>query len=61
MRVRHFARPNVISCIIAIVTLSAMSATPAQSPRVLEFLGTQDDGGVSLDNFTFNPVVPIRR
>jgi hypothetical protein len=27
----------------------------------IEFLGTQDDAGVSLDNFTFNPVVPIRR
>jgi hypothetical protein len=27
----------------------------------IEFLGTQDDGGVSLDNLTFNPVVPIRR
>jgi hypothetical protein len=39
MRVRHFARPKVISCIIAI-TLSAMSAAPAQSPRVvLDFEG----------------------
>lgn len=27
----------------------------------IEFLGTQDDGGVSLDNLSFNPVVPIRR
>jgi len=28
--------------------------------HAVEFLGTQGDGGVSLDNFTFNPVVPIR-
>jgi hypothetical protein len=26
----------------------------------VEFLGTEDDAGVSLDNFTFNPVIPIR-
>jgi len=33
----------------------------ASGIHTVEFLGTQDDGGVSLDNFTFNPVVPIRR
>jgi len=53
MRVRHFARPNVISCIIAI-TLSAMSAAPAQSPRVvLDFEG--------LKGMTFWSRSPIRR
>jgi hypothetical protein len=26
----------------------------------VEFLGTEDDAGVGLDNFTFNPVIPIR-
>jgi hypothetical protein len=33
----------------------------ASGIHTVEFLGTQDDGGVGLDNFTFNPLVPIRR
>jgi hypothetical protein len=33
-------------------------STPAGIHRV-EFLGTQDDCGVGLDDLTFNPVIPI--